>query len=523
MAITFTCPHCKIRVRIEHAGPGQTVFCTSCAREIRLKAPSPPAASAPPRAAQPPPEFDRTMMGNQAPANRPAPAPVGNYNRTVLASEGPVAPPPGNYDRTVIVGQAPTRPPISSGEDGTMMAHQAPHSRSGPPPMPRRKKRSVVANPLLWAGSCLALIAVVGGGYFFFRAGPAKPKMTQGVIEVGSTGVKALGVHFFSTSSGYDWETKFKGDRNVNMGTLTDDRKFRPEALEELKGALREFVEKMKKEADLPDGDIRIVSSSGVFSGFVSDDERRSAQKVLGDAVRSAVSKDIDFITVQDESRYGLLASIRPEDRKDFVLVDIGGGNTKGGYFDDQNQFHPMTDCPGVKKYTTLLKKVQKETGTPFATAAGAKREESIGTPLKNAITLKPGLDSRKKVLLIGGIVWALANMVHPDNREVRVNLSASDIQSFSVLVRSTSDPESLRTAIFSKMTVTDAKVRDEVEKELKKIQETFTPEQFVAGSEILLSLSKELRLGAKQVVFFRKGHLAWPMGYLLEKGKIVP
>jgi hypothetical protein len=111
--------------------------------------------------------------------------------------------------------------------------------------------------------------------------------------------------------------------------------------------------------------------------------------------------------------------------------------------------------------------------------------------------------------------------MVHPNNRDVRVPLTDADVQLFSLLVRSTSNPEKLRADVLAK--VSDPKARPEVEKELKKIQETFTPDQLIAGSEILLAVEKELRLGNKQIVFFRKGHLAWPMGYILEKSKIVP
>jgi hypothetical protein len=59
------------------------------------------------------------------------------------------------------------------------------------------------------------------------------------------------------------------------------------------------------------------------------------------------------------------------------------------------------------------------------------------------------------------------------------------------------------------------------VRKEVGRVQDTFAPNQLMAGAKVLEALSAEFELGEKEVFFFRKGRHAWPMGYLMKKAGI--
>src|SRR5262249_27587609 len=118
------------------------------------------------------------------------------------------------------------------------------------------------------------------------------------------------------------------------------------------------------------------------------------------------------------------------------------------------------------------------------------------------------------RVYLTGGISWALANYVRPDNRRAFVELSADDIDTFAQMV--TGDEEQVRVQCSAK--VSSAKAKQDLAEDLQRIQKTFRPKQLTAGAEILRTLSGEIGFGRKKVYFARHGQFAWMLMYALEK-----
>jgi len=57
--------------------------------------------------------------------------------------------------------------------------------------------------------------------------------------------------------------------------------------------------------------------------------------------------------------------------------------------------------------------------------------------------------------------------------------------------------------------------VREEAAKDLQKVRETYTPQNLVAGAEILAALSGEFRCGepGRKTYFARNGHLGLDSG----------
>jgi exopolyphosphatase/pppGpp-phosphohydrolase len=348
------------------------------------------------------------------------------------------------------------------------------------------------------------------------ETGPSQDQF-QGIIEVGSTGVKALVLRFDPTSGQFDRKPLFQKDRIANLGTLdSENHSFRPENVKKMEAALKDFVKTMEQDHKVPPEQVHIVFSSGVFSAFKDSKAIEAGKKLLGKAVQATVKRQPDFISVQDEVRYTIIACIPPRELSESVLLDVGGGNTKGGYFNADGKFHSIAVELGTKSFSNAILVQAKKTGKPFAEVAASLREPKLIVPLRKQVDSDPGLLERRKVYLLGGIVWALANFTHPANRGQRVKLAAGDIDLFAKLVKE--KPAALRSKLLAQ--VNDEKARAAAEKDIKKIQEEVfkKTDRLIAGAEILAALSSVMDLKGREIVFYRDGHVAWPRGYLMKK-----
>ncbi len=61
----------------------------------------------------------------------------------------------------------------------------------------------------------------------------------------------------------------------------------------------------------------------------------------------------------------------------------------------------------------------------------------------------------------------------------------------------------------------TSLPLRQEAEREVDTVRNTFTPKNLIAGAEILLAVIAEMNLSGKQLLFARFGHLAWTLSYV--------
>ncbi|MGH9754314.1 MAG: hypothetical protein ACREA2_16165, partial [Blastocatellia bacterium] len=68
---------------------------------------------------------------------------------------------------------------------------------------------------------------------------------------------------------------------------------------------------------------------------------------------------------------------------------------------------------------------------------------------------------------------------------------------------------------------IRDRRLRQEVEQEMKEIRAKFTPEQLIAGAEMLKAAAEEFNWQEKKILFARHGHLGSILSYIsLQTGK---
>ncbi len=344
----------------------------------------------------------------------------------------------------------------------------------------------------------------------------AKNTKLHGGIEIGSRGVKATAINFSRKGSGYDVKIIYTEVINTSIMKVKDN-KFTPEAMQETADAVNKMFTRMQQEYQVPVEQIYIVGSSGLRSDNKSD---------LVSAVNKATGKSMSFLTVDLEVQLSIAGTIprrrddetKPlDEREASMLLDIGSGNTKGGYqlsgSGPTDEFVTMGIPFGTVSFTneaSKLRKVEADLNS-FALDALLISQHTLSEQLRKEIEKKPGLLSRNRIYLSGGIVWAMATLMHPENRKAFVPLTTDDIALFHYRARN--DVNALLNPDLSY--IADELKRNEIKKEIESVKATFSPKNIVAGAEILNAVNSEFKLQGKNIWFARYGHLSWILSYV--------
>ena len=332
-------------------------------------------------------------------------------------------------------------------------------------------------------------------------------KSFYGGIEIGSKGIKAIVLKVDAS------ETKalmpFKSVNTTLMSGVAQTGKFSPEAMDDAAKTVKKLYTQMRDQYNVATERIHIIGSSGLKKPDSSDVDNKDE---LVKKVESATGAKMSFLDAEHEVLYSISGTVPSQYLTTGILVDIGSGNTKGGY-QESNQgderFITMNVPFGTVSFTDEITK-QGGKDDDFAQQAERLRAEILLPALRQELGRNPGLVNRRLVYLSGGIVWAMTTLLHPANREAEVKITAEDISTFAN--RALSGDKSLLNPNLSG--IADEKTRQEVEEEQRQIIDTFSPQNLIAGAELLQAVSGEFKLKEKEVSFSRYNSMGW--GWLL-------
>ncbi len=346
------------------------------------------------------------------------------------------------------------------------------------------------------------------------------PEQLHGGIEIGSKGIKAIVVRVSGEDEGYAVKILYAEIVNTTP-VQTKDGKFTPEAIRDTGVAVGRFYQRMLQEYRIPPDQVHIVVSSGLVGENPQD---------LAAEVRTRTNQTPAFLDVDSEVQLTISGAIPKryksgqkwyDNRGISVLIDVGSGNTKGGYQQLRQVAIGSPDydyvtwgiTKGTVTYTTEVSKAAGEAADypTFVKRSQELSNNSLRAPLRNEVARKPGLINRKKVYLSGGIAWAIATLLHPEDRRTFTPLTTEDINTFYNLA--IARPEALLEPDLSR--IPNPALRQEAEREIESVRNTFTPKNLVAGAEIMRAVAAEMNLTGKRLLFVRYGHLAWILSYV--------
>jgi hypothetical protein len=366
------------------------------------------------------------------------------------------------------------------------------------------------------------------------RATLLEPGSLYGGIEVGSKGVKATAIRVTENEEGYGVKLVYAEVVNTTIMQLKDN-KFAPEVIRDTVQAISKLLTRMKNEYKVPVERINVVGSSGVRADNPQD---------LIRAVRESTGKTMAFLDVETEVQLSIVGTIPQryrtkaggwaDNRGISMLLDVGSGNTKGGYqvirqipTGEADYDYVTVGIPkGTVSFTNEVNQAAGESAdlSAFAQRARGLSQVSVRSALRKEIERKPGLFNRQRVYLTGGIVWAMATLLHPEDRRTFVPITAEEIDMFYRMV--TSDPQSLQKLLNPNLTkkISNRQTRLEAEKEIESVRNAFSPRNLIAGAEILKAVRTDFNLSGKRVRFARYGYLSWILSYVrLQVGEPAP
>jgi hypothetical protein len=227
-------------------------------------------------------------------------------------------------------------------------------------------------------------------------------------IEVGSKGVK---MSIVEIGKGAQEQGAFNilKDTSVN----TDFISFTPATFSAtLDGLYGLYLTALNKYA-IPNSSLYTVVSSGVKTQAEKDQKTAMVQSLI-DSFRLRINdkeRKVEVVSVEDEARLSHLGIVPDSRRYNTFLIDIGSGNTKGGYFPNGNtkDFKLFSVSWGTKSTANAT---EKKLGDDNSLANYNRQMYKVLQQAENsdiiyAVNASGGYPLSDNIAFSGGIAWA--------------------------------------------------------------------------------------------------------------------
>jgi hypothetical protein len=348
-----------------------------------------------------------------------------------------------------------------------------------------------------------------------------KPKYNNSTIytgiEVGSKGVKMSVVEIGKNAQSSGAFNILK-DTSVN----TDFISFSDPTFQATLNGLSSFYTIALKEYKIPSKRIFTVVSSGVKMQAEKDMKSKLISNLI-DSFRLKINeprRDVEIVDVLQEGVLSHLGIVPEPRRYTTFLIDIGSGNTKGGFFPDGN--------------TNNFRLFQVNWGTKSTANAADKRLESDNSlanynkqlsrvliaaensEIVYAVNASGSYPLSDNIAISGGIAWAVATLLHPEMADQTiVPVTFDEVTAFSELLF-TKYSSFTDVAIVKNLTSSTVD-KTIVAKEVKRVNGVFDQKSMMAGTGLLLKIMRQFSSAfeTKQFYLVKNGQVGWISAYV--------
>lgn len=343
-------------------------------------------------------------------------------------------------------------------------------------------------------------------------------KSVQGIgdlyagVEIGAKGVK-MSVIDVRLSKDKEFDYTLVMDTSIN----TDAASLSYQSEKETADAIGAFWGVIKNRLKISPRHVHIVISSGLKQEL----DKYNKVEYFAQVVRP---KDLDtaikirWINAQEESELSLLGIVPQKHRYTTDQLDVGSGNTKGGYFNVVKNFIPVTFPVGTKSFQRLLEsKSNKDDLNDYLKAADKIWKDSLSSIVSGYFSDKIDFKQRDILYLSGGIVWSITSLTYPQKvNDNYVEIRQSDITAFRNNLINNYDK--ITQPDFSQ--ITDYNVSEAAKKNIAQVLKTYDRKAMIAGTIWLDELIKEINSikPDKKIIFPKYAYMGWISGYLIKK-----
>lgn len=336
-------------------------------------------------------------------------------------------------------------------------------------------------------------------------------------IEVGAKGIKMSLLEVGKNA-------KKNGSFNIVKDTAvnTDFISFTDASFQATLNGLFNLYTAATTQYHIPAKHIFTVVSSGVKVQAEKDNNLNWITKLV-DSIRLKINepnRSVEIVDVLQEARLSHLGIIPEAKRYTTFLIDIGSGNTKGGYFPNGN--------------TKDLKLFQLTWGTKSTANAADKRCEenksipnfskqlsrvisgAVNTEVIYAVNESGAYNMSDNIAFSGGIAWSVATLVFPelsDNSVVPVTYD--EVVKFSE--RLSANYVSLSDAMIVNNIKDNTLDKIAIAKEIKRVNQVFDQKSLMAGTALLLKIMRQFEGVYEKKEFFliKNGQVGWISAYV--------
>lgn len=323
-------------------------------------------------------------------------------------------------------------------------------------------------------------------------------------IEIGSKGIKVSVINVNNIKNAdYEIVTFWTDNVGIAKGISKDGNL----AQDDINNAIEIIVKdynKLKKDHNLFDENIFIVSSSGVGMA-------KNVQDLVA-KVKEVTKKDMDIIDVATEAKMLLKGCVPPKYFKESIILDIGGGNTKGGYVklvgEEENfVFFPLKLNYGTITLTeAVLKKMVEINNLDEFNNKSFGFMPDVRKQIGDMYASSPEALEKSKVYLSGGAIWAFYTLFYGEAKEQYNVIKLEDVLNYDAVVKNN----------FEKF-----KTLGETNKLVAQVLKTYSQDHLISGNNILLALLEAIpEINSKTLYFAKEGQIAWLVSYVVDRSK---
>lgn len=365
-----------------------------------------------------------------------------------------------------------------------------------------------------------AVLAVFFSFSLWAQNSVVKPFLNSNIyagIEVGSKGVKMSFVELDKNAAA-ETDLRIIKDTSIN----TDFISFTTTSYQATLAALNKLYEIAVKQNKIPVAHVFTAISSGVKIQADKEDKKNWIDQLVNafKSNNNEPDRKVAIIDVREEARLSHLGIVPETRRFNTFLIDIGSGNTKGGYFpyDNTTNFKLFQLTWGTKSAANAAEKklggdnsIENFNSQLSRVLAGAEENEIV-----YAVNASGAFPKSDNIAFSGGIAWALATLISPelyDNTVVPV--SYDDVLQFTDKLGK--NPGLYSDYYIVKTLPETTPDLDKIEKEVKQVNKVFDQRALLSGAGLLLKIMRQFDgvVERKKFYLVKNGSVGWISAYV--------
>jgi hypothetical protein len=335
-------------------------------------------------------------------------------------------------------------------------------------------------------------------------------------IEVGSKGVK-MSVIEIGKNAQTSGAFNILKDTSVN----TDFISFSQSTFDATLSGFCSLYSTATKDYQIPPKRIFTVISSGVKMQAEKDGKTSWINNLIN-SFREKINEPgrlVEVVDVEKEAKLSHLGIVPESRRYNTFLIDIGSGNTKGGFFPYGN-----TDFFKLFQLSWGTKSVANETSKRCEDDNSLenfnKQLSRVAATIENneiiyAVNSSGAYPLSDYVAVSGGIAWAVATMLHPELLDKSViSVSFAELEKFNKKLFENFDALAPK---FLANNINRIEEKEIVINEVSRVQKVFDQKSLMAGTGLLLKIMRQFASAfeTKQFYLIKNGQVGWISAYV--------